>query len=102
MNIIPLFDRIVVKMLEKKQATDSGIILPSAAKEDCQIAKVVAAGPEYTEEQTGVTLYVGDIVIVEKYMGNEILLDGEKYIIIEQADVLAKLEGDENTNEQCI
>ncbi len=90
MNIKPLGDRVVIKMVETEETTKSGIILTAAAKEKPQIAEVVAVGPG-TKEVT-MELSVGDHVIMSKYAGTEIKLDGEEYIVLSQNDILAKIQ----------
>ena len=93
MNIQPLGDRIVIKMVETEETTKSGIVLPGAAKEKPQFAEVVAVGPGGVVDGKEVVmeLVVGDKVITSKYAGTEIKLDGEEYTILRQGDVLAKL-----------
>ena len=90
MNIKPLGDRVVIKMVETEETTKSGIILTAAAKEKPQYAEVVAVGPGTKDVE--MELAVGDKVIMSKYAGTEIKLDGEEYIILNQNDVLAKIQ----------
>lgn len=94
MNIKPLADRVVIKMLEAEETTKSGIILAGAAKEKPQIAEVVAVGPGGVVDGKEVVmeLAVGDKVIMSKYAGTEVKLDGEEFIILRQSDVLAKID----------
>lgn len=94
MNIKPLGDRVVIKMVETEETTKSGIVLPGTAKEKPQIAEVVAVGPGGMIDGKEVTmeLSVGDRVITSKYAGTEIKLDGEEYTILKQGDVLAKIQ----------
>lgn len=94
MNIKPLADRVVIKMLEAEETTKSGIILAGAAKEKPQIAEVVAVGPGGVVDGKEVVmeLAVGDKVIMSRYAGTEVKLDGEEYIILRQSDVLAKID----------
>ncbi len=94
MNIKPLADRVVIKMLEAEDTTKSGIILAGTAKEKPQIAEVVAVGPGGVVDGKEVTmeLSVGDKVIMSKYAGTEVKLDGEEYMILRQSDVLAKID----------
>ena len=92
MNIKPLADRVVLKMVEVEETTKSGIILTAAAKEKPQIAEVVAVGPGgmVDGKEVKMELSIGDKVIASKYAGTEVKLDGTEYIIIRQGDVLAK------------
>ena len=90
MNINPLGERVVIKMVEMEETTKSGIILTAAAKEKPQVAEVVAVGPG-TKDVT-MELAVGDKVVISKYAGTEIKLENEEYIILNQSDVLAKIQ----------
>ncbi|MCL2838985.1 MAG: co-chaperone GroES [Oscillospiraceae bacterium] len=93
MNIKPLADRVVVKMIETEETTKSGIVLPDSAKEKPQVAEVVAVGPGGVVDgkEVKMELKVGDKVIMSKYAGTEIKLDGEEYTILRQSDILAKV-----------
>ncbi len=94
MNIKPLSDRVVIKMLEAEETTKSGIILAGTAKEKPQVAEVVAVGPGgiVDGKEVKMELCVGDKVIMSKYAGTEVKLDGEEYIILRQGDILAKID----------
>ncbi len=94
MNIKPLSDRVVIKMLEAEETTKSGIILAGTAKEKPQVAEVIAVGPGgiVDGKEVKMELCVGDKVIMSKYAGTEVKLDGEEYIILRQSDVLAKID----------
>ena len=94
MNIKPLADRVGIKMLEAEETTKSGIILAGTAKEKPQVAEVVAVGPGGVVDgkEVKMELTVGDKVIMSKYAGTEVKLDGEEYIILRQSDVLAKID----------
>ena len=94
MNLKPLGDRVVIRMVEAEETTKSGIILTGAAKEKPQVAEVVAVGPGGNVEGKDVVMYVkvGDKVLTSKYSGTEIKLDGEEYIIVRQNDILAVVE----------
>ncbi len=95
MNIKPLADRVVIKMVEAEETTKSGIILAGTAKEKPQVAEVVAVGPGGVVDGKEVVmeLSVGDKVLMSKYAGTEVKLDGQEYTILRQSDVLAKIEG---------
>ena len=95
MNIKPLADRVVIKMTEAEETTKSGIILASTAKEKPQVAEVVAVGPGGVVDgkEVKMGLCVGDKVLISKYAGTEVKLDGTEYTILRQSDVLAKIEG---------
>ncbi len=94
MNIKPLADRVVTKMAEAEETTQSGIILAGSAKEKPQFAEVIAVGPGgmVDGKEVKMELKVGDKVIMSKYAGTEVKLDGEEYVIISQKDVLAVVE----------
>lgn len=94
MNIKPLSDRVVLKMLEMDEKTQGGLILPGNAKEKPQVAEVVAAGPGgYVEgEKVEMQVKVGDHVLTSKYAGTEVKLEGEEYLIVRQSDILAIVE----------
>ncbi len=94
MKINPLFDRVVVKATEVEETTAAGIILPGSAKEKPQIFEVVAVGPggEIEGKSTTMVSSVGDRVIVSKYAGTEIKIDGVEYNIVRQGDILAKID----------
>lgn len=87
MNLKPLADNILLKGHEAAETTASGIILATASKEKPQIYEVVSAGPG-TKDVT-VTVHSGDLVVVGKYTGSEIKLDGVEYKFVKQADILA-------------
>lgn len=93
MNIKPLGDRVVIKMLESEETTKSGIVLPGTAKEKPQLAEVVAVGPGgfVDGKEVKMEVAVGDKVIMSKYAGTEVKLDGEEYTILRQSDILAKV-----------
>ncbi len=94
MTIKPLGDRVVIKMVETEETTKSGIVLPGSAKEKPQYAEVVAVGPGGVVDGKEVTMEVkvGDKVLLSKYAGTEVKLDGIEYTILRQNEILAKLD----------
>ena len=94
MTIKPLADRVVIKMLEAEETTKSGIILAPSAKEKPSIAEIVAVGPGGLVDGNEVKMYlkVGYRVLLAKYAGTEVKVDGETYTILRQSDVLAIVE----------
>ena len=94
MKLNPLADRVVLKSAEVEETTKSGIILAGTAKEKPQVAEVLAVGPGGVVDGKEITmeLKVGDKVLISKYAGTEIKLDGEEYTILRQSDVLAVVE----------
>ena len=95
MTIKPLADRVVVRFVEAEETTKSGIILAGAAKEKPQVAEVVAVGPGGSVEGKDITMYVhvGDKVLISRYGGTEVKLDGVEYTIVRQNDILAVVTG---------
>lgn len=91
MKLVPLGDRVVLKHVEAEETTASGIVLPGQAKEQPQVAVVVAVGPGGMVDGKEVTmnLKVDDKVIYSKYAGNEVKLDKEEYVVVRQDDILA-------------
>jgi chaperonin GroES len=94
MKLIPLADRVVVKLVEAEEKTKTGIILTAAAQEKPQVAQVIAVGPGGVVDGKEVEMYVkeGDKVIASKYAGTQVKIDGEEYTIVGQSDILATLE----------
>ncbi|MBE6532810.1 MAG: co-chaperone GroES [Ruminococcaceae bacterium] len=94
MKINPLFDKVVLKQVEAVETTKAGIILPGSAQEKPQVSEVVAVGPGGLVDgvEVKMTLKVGDKVIIGKYTGTEIKLDGVEYTIVSQSDILATIE----------
>ncbi len=94
MSIKPLADRVVLRFVEAEETTKGGIILAGAAKEKPQVAEVVAVGPGGNVEGKEITMYVkvGDKVLISRYGGTEVKLDGAEYTIVRQNDILAVVE----------
>ncbi len=94
-DLRPLGDRLVVKPMKREETTSSGIVLPDTATEKPMQGTVIAAGPgRVTDEGRKLPLDVkeGDKVLYAKYAGTEYKLDGEEYLILREADVLAIVE----------
>ena len=92
MKIQPLGDRLVVEVLEAKEKTKGGIVLPDTAKEKPQEGKVVAVGKGRTSEDGKIVplqVKVGDKILYGKYSGTEINLEEKEYLIVKEEDVLA-------------
>lgn len=90
MNLQPLHDRIVVKRLKPEEVSRGGILLPDPEKPDR--GEVVACGPGKTRENgeyEGLTVKVGDTVILGKYSGSEVKIDGETFLVMREEDVFA-------------
>ena len=94
MNIKPLSDRVVVQPAEAEEKTKGGIILPDTAQEKPQQGKIVAVGPGKASDAGTIikmTVKTGDVVLYGKYSGTEITIDGGKYLIMSENDILATL-----------
>jgi len=91
MKIKPLADRVVVRMLEAEETTKGGIILASSAKEKPQVAEIVAVGPGGVVDgkEIKMEVKVGQKVLLQKYAGTDVKLDGVEYTILRQSDLLA-------------
>ncbi len=89
MTIKPLADRVVIKPAAVAEKTVGGIIIPDTGKEKPLQGEVLAVGTGTKDEE--MVLKVGDEVLYGKYSGTEVELDGEKFLIMRQSDVLAVL-----------
>lgn len=94
MTLKPLFDRVVLKMTEAEETTKGGIILTGSAKEKPQLAEVIAVGDGSPRDgkTTAMKVKPGDKVLMSKYSGIEVKVDGEEYIIVSMGDILAVAE----------
>ena len=94
MKVTPLYDRVLLKRLEEKEVKKGGIIIPDTAKEKPQEAEVIAVGKgRVNDEGKIVPLEVkkGDRVLIGKYSGTEVTIDGVEHIILREQEILAKL-----------
>ncbi|HEV2104527.1 MAG TPA: co-chaperone GroES [Candidatus Eisenbacteria bacterium] len=94
MNFHPLADRILVRRIEEQETVRGGIIIPDTAKEKPQEGEVVAIGPgRLTEEGKRIVMEVkkGDRVLVGKYSGTDVKIDGTEYTILREEEVLGIL-----------
>ncbi len=92
MTIKPLGERVVIQKIEKENVTASGIVLPDTAKEESNIAEVIAVSEDLkNSEEIQCDVKEGDRVIYSKYAGNEVEIEGESVIVIKYQDLLAKL-----------
>ena len=92
MNLKPLGEKVIVEVLEARDKTKGGIVLPDSAKEKPQEAKILAVGSGKVLPNGKVIppeVKVGDVVLFGKYSGSEIKMNGKEYLIIGQDDVLA-------------
>ena len=91
MKLFPLDDKVVLKKIQAEETTKSGIIRTGQDKEKPAQGEVVAAGPGGVVDGKEVKMQVkeGDQVVYSKYAGTEVELDGEKFLIVRQSDILA-------------
>lgn len=98
MNVRPLHDRVLARRIEKDEETRGGILIPDSAKEKPQEAEVTAVGPgKHMTNGNGaqrqpLDVKAGDRILIGKYSGSEIEIDGEDYMILREDEVLAVLE----------
>ncbi len=94
MNLKPLADRVILKMVAAEETTKSGIILTAAAQEKPEVAEVLAVGPGgmVDGKEVVMSVKVGDKVITGKYSGTQVKIDGEELTIVRQSDILAIVE----------
>ena len=95
MKLRPLDDRIVIQQSDAEEKTTGGIILPDTAKEKPQIGKVIATGPGKLLDdgkRAKMSVKEKDEVIYAKYIGSEVEIEGEKYVILQESDILGIVE----------
>ena len=91
----PLDDRVIVKRLEAEEKTSGGIVLPDTAKEKPQKAEVVAVGPGKlldSGKRAKPDVKAGDTILIGKYSGSEVKVEGEELLILREGDILATVE----------
>ncbi len=94
MKVTPLYDRVLLKRLEEQEAKKGGIIIPDTAKEKPQEAEVIAVGKgKMAEDGKLIPLEVkkGDKVLIGKYSGTEVNIDGIEHVILREEEILAKV-----------
>jgi chaperonin GroES len=92
MNVKPLADRLLVRRLEEEEIKRGGIIIPDTAKEKPQEGEVVAVGPgRLSDDGKRMPLEVkkGDRILIGKYSGTEVKIEGDEFVILREDDVLA-------------
>jgi len=95
MNLKPLDDRIVIRQSDAEEKSTGGILLPDSAQEKPQIGKIVAAGPGKLLDdgkRAQMSVKKKDEVLYAKYSGSDVEVDGEKYVILRESDVLGIVE----------
>jgi chaperonin GroES len=94
MKVIPLHDRVLVRRLEAEETTKGGIIIPDTAKEKPQEAKVIEVGKgRVSEDGKVIPLDVkkGDKVLIGKFSGTEVTIEGDEHVILREEEILAKI-----------
>ena len=94
MKLKPLADRVILKQFKAEEKTKSGLILAASAQEKPEMFEVVEVGPGGMVDgnEVKMTIAAGDRVIVGKYSGTTVKVDGEEYSIVRQSDILAVVE----------
>ena len=95
MKVHPLYDRVLLKRLEEQEVKRGGIIIPDTAKEKPQEAEIIEAGKgRVNDEGKTIPLAVkkGDRVLIGKYSGTEVTVDGEELVIVREEEILAVIE----------
>ena len=92
-KVTPLYDRVLLERLEEPPDPDSKIVIPDAAKEPPLQAEVIAVGQGRIEGGTLVPLLLkkGDIVLIGKFAGTDIMIGGEEYLIVREEEIFCKL-----------
>lgn len=96
MKFRPLHDRVLIERVEEEEKTKTGIIIPDAAREKQQRGKIVAVGKGRINEKGEVLkldVKEGDIVLFEKYGGEDIKMDGKEYVILKEESIVGVVEG---------
>ena len=94
MKVLPLYDRVLLKRLEEQEVKKGGIIIPDTAKEKPQEAEVIAVGKgRVSDDGKVVPLEVkkGDKVLIGKFSGTEVEIDGVEHVIVREEEILAKV-----------
>ena len=94
MNVKPLGDRVVIKMIDTDEVTKGGLFITATAKDKPEIAEVIAVGPGGVVDGNEVKMIVevGQKVLVGKYSGSKVKLEDVEYTIVRQSDILAVIE----------
>ena len=93
MKVVPLYDRVLLRRLEEQEVKKSGIIIPDTAKEKSLEAEVVEVGKGRIEGDKVIPLEIkkGDRVLIGKFGGTEVTIDGEELVIVREEEILAKI-----------
>ena len=97
MKFRPLHDRVLLRRVEQEGKTAGGIIIPDTAKEKPMEAEVIACGPgaynDEGDERMALDVKVGDRVLISKWAGTEISIDGEELLVVKESDIMGVIEG---------
>lgn len=97
MKFRPLHDRVLLKRIEQEGKTAGGIIIPDTAKEKPMEAEVIAVGPGAYNEggnaRMALDVKAGDTVLISKWAGTEILVDGQELLVVKESDIMGIIEG---------
>jgi chaperonin GroES len=91
-NLKPLLDRVIAQRLESKDTVKGGIIIPDSAKKKQEMAKIIAIGPGKLGDDNKLLpmpVKIGDVILMDKYAGQEITIDDQEYIIVKSEDIIA-------------
>ena len=93
MKVTPLYDRVLLKRLEEQEVVKGGIIIPDTAKEKPLEAKVIAVGKGRIDGDKVIPLEVkaGDRVLIGKFSGTDVTVEGEEHVIVREEEILAKI-----------
>ncbi len=94
-KLTPLADRVVITPLKQEEVTASGLVIPDTAKEKPQQGEVIAVGPGRLDDsgkRVAIDLATGDRILYAKYSGTDVKIDGVDYIVLNEKDVLCKIE----------
>jgi chaperonin GroES len=94
-NLKPLLDRVIAQRLESKDTVKGGIIIPDSAKKKQEMAKIIAIGPGKMGDDNKLLpmpVKIGDVILMDKYAGQEITIDDQEYIIVKSEDIIAIVE----------
>lgn len=94
MKLVPLDDKVVLKKLQAEETTKSGIVLTGQDKEKPAQGEIIAVGPGglVDGKEVKMQVKVGDKVVYSKYAGTEVELEGDKFLIVKQSDILAVIQ----------
>jgi len=96
MKFRPLHDRVLLRRIEQDSKTAGGIIIPDTAKEKPMEAEVIAVGPGALDDdgdRIALDVKTGDRVLISKWAGTEITIDGEELLVVKESDIMGVMDG---------